>query len=494
MSEHSVWIVGVSVVLITYFIKQLFRWSKLPPGPYGLPWIGYAPFIPTQFEEHVKQLFKKYGKTFSMTLYGTDVIMMSDIDLIKQALMKESFNYRPDAWFMTLLKDNIFISWNGQELKSQRKFTLRAFKDLGKDRFEEAVRSEIEYLFEKFDEEQAKEGKNGVRVSKLLGPSNSNVLNVLIAGERFPFEHPTRKMLDDFYLPADDEERPPTLGILNYLPALVGLLMKIPYTKSNELFSKVDLVLDYIKSKSKEHEKAMKADSEPTNYMQCYLQQMKESNNTEPYFDHEHLHGCASAFFGAGSSTMKDLLEWLLMVMMIHPEVQEKMRQEIDLHVGKDRKICMQDKPNLPYCEAVLTEVERISSPIPLGLIHCLSEDSQLGRWFLPKGTHVIYNVAEVHLNPEYFPEPEKFKPERFLSQDGKRYVKDDRVIGFGTGKRSCPGEPLARIQVFLYTTSFIQKYHISAPKDSKYSLKASTQLLSRICKDKVRCVLERRH
>ena len=100
--------------VVVYFSKSLIRWRKLPPGPWGLPFIGYGIFIPYQFEEHLKGLFAKYGKIFTLTIYGQDVVMISDVDLIKRCMLKDVFNYRPHDWFFTLYDKPNLISWNGE--------------------------------------------------------------------------------------------------------------------------------------------------------------------------------------------------------------------------------------------------------------------------------------------------------------------------------------------------------------------------------------------
>lgn len=64
-------------------------------------------------------------------------------------------------------------------------------------------------------------------------------------------------------------------------------------------------------------------------------------------------------------------------------------------------------------------------------------------------------------MNPEYWDEPEKFKYDRFLSEDRTKCIKDDHFMPFGYGKRSCPGESMAMLEIFLYTVTLVQKYKI---------------------------------
>ena len=141
-----------------------------------------------------------------------------------------------------------------------------------------------------------------------------------------------------------------------------------------------------------------------------------------------------------------------------------------------------------------MTEIERYASASPVGVFHAVSKDTPLGPYSIPEGTHIIMTPFAIHSDPEYFDEPHKFKPERFLSLDGKNFIRNDKVMGFGSGKRSCPGEPLARTEVFLYMTSFIQKYMIAPPSGVTPTLEAVTDNFGRSPKQEVRCLFHERN
>jgi len=93
-----------------------------------------------------------------------------------------------------------------------------------------------------------------------------------------------------------------------------------------------------------------------------------------------------------------------------------------------------------------------------------------------------------IHKNPEYFIDPEKFMPERFLSSEGK-FIRDDRVMAFGSGKRACPGEPIARTEIFLYMTTIIQRYRVVGPEGSELTMEAAVDGLSRFTKQPLHAI-----
>ena len=126
----------------------------------------------------------------------------------------------------------------------------------------------------------------------------------------------------------------------------------------------------------------------------------------------------------------------------------------------------------MPYTEAFIAELLRIASIGPFGIPRLASEDFEFHGYFIRKGTSIYPSIYTMHYDPEVFPEPEKFQPERFLSQDAKHVLKNDSLIPFSVGRRACPGESFARDQLFLFITSLVQNFDIVAePGKPKPSL-----------------------
>lgn len=114
----------------------------------------------------------------------------------------------------------------------------------------------------------------------------------------------------------------------------------------------------------------------------------------------------------------------------------------------------------MPYTEAIISEVLRFSSITCLGITHRVTEDSELGGYFIPKDTHVVPNLWYIHHSTKIWGDPENFRPERFLSEDNK-CIKNDALAPFSTGKRRCVGENLARNSLFLFITNIFQAFNV---------------------------------
>lgn len=115
----------------------------------------------------------------------------------------------------------------------------------------------------------------------------------------------------------------------------------------------------------------------------------------------------------------------------------------------------------MPYAEAVLSEVLRISSTVPLAIAHSSVEDTEFNGFFIPKDTMILANIRGVHMDPLIWGDPESFRPERFLNSGENSISSHSAFLPFSCGKRACLGETLARDELFLISTSIVQAFEI---------------------------------
>lgn len=114
----------------------------------------------------------------------------------------------------------------------------------------------------------------------------------------------------------------------------------------------------------------------------------------------------------------------------------------------------------MPYTEALIAETLRYSSIAPIG-IHRALKAQEFRGYMIPKDTLLIQNLYFIHHDPRVWGDPENFRPERFLSPDGKTFKKHDALMPFSTGRRQCLGESLARDSLFLFTTNIFQRFWV---------------------------------
>ncbi|KAM5530763.1 hypothetical protein V8D89_015570 [Ganoderma adspersum] len=182
--------------------------------------------------------------------------------------------------------------------------------------------------------------------------------------------------------------------------------------------------------------------------------------------------------------TFSTLLSFF-MAMAMHPEVQAKAQAELDAVVGPDRLPEHSDRDALPYVNAVVKEALRWQNVVPLGVVHRSMTDDDYKGYFLPEGTLVLPNIWAMLHNPEVYPDPEVFEPERYI-KDGvlNPDAPNPASVVFGFGRRICLGKNLADASLFINVASVLHTFNISVPLDDdgqpqKVNVKMSTGFLS---------------
>ncbi|TFY69812.1 hypothetical protein EVG20_g2997 [Dentipellis fragilis] len=179
----------------------------------------------------------------------------------------------------------------------------------------------------------------------------------------------------------------------------------------------------------------------------------------------EVIREAVASLYAAGADTTGSALHVAILALVLHPSVQERARAEIDNVVGRDRLPTLEDRNTLPYVGAILRESLRWNSIVPLGLPHRATQDDMYEGYLIPKGAIVFANIWAMLNEPSRYPEPESFKPERFLQPDGT--LNDDDVgVVFGFGRRVCPGRYLADSSAWLAVACMLAVFSFTNAKD----------------------------
>ncbi|KAF7299009.1 Cytochrome P450 [Mycena indigotica] len=181
----------------------------------------------------------------------------------------------------------------------------------------------------------------------------------------------------------------------------------------------------------------------------------------------ELIQGVAGLAFAAGADTTVSAISTFFMAMALYPEVQAKAQRELTAVVGAHRLPEISDRQRLPYVDAVYREVLRWRPVLPLSVSHATSKDDVYDGYFIPKGTQVVANIWSMCHDESIYAEPDKFKPERFLDDDGG-LVNDPRmnILAYGHGRRICVGRHMADETVWAVIASVLHVYEIGKVKD----------------------------
>ncbi|KAI0253746.1 cytochrome P450 [Lactifluus subvellereus] len=158
----------------------------------------------------------------------------------------------------------------------------------------------------------------------------------------------------------------------------------------------------------------------------------------------------------------------LLLATLLHPDIQKRAQEELDAVTGRERLPTFEDRPRLMFVDAVCKEALRWRPVVPLAVPHVTTEDLVYEGYFIPKGALVIGNTWAIFRDPSAYPEPDAFKPERFLDSDG--CLREDPILtsAFGYGRRICPGRHFVDATLFITVASLFSVFNIDKGRDAE--------------------------
>ncbi|KAM4041450.1 cytochrome P450 2J2-like isoform 4-T5 [Anomaloglossus baeobatrachus] len=166
----------------------------------------------------------------------------------------------------------------------------------------------------------------------------------------------------------------------------------------------------------------------------------------------------------AGSETVTSTLRWGLLYMVIYQDVQVKVQNEIDAFVESIENLQYEDRLKMPYTNAVIHEVQRLSTVVPLGVPRQCTQDIKLNDYSIKKGTIIVANLASVNMDPKQWKFPDTFNPSNFLDDD-EHFQANKAFLPFSAGHRICMGEQMARTKLFIFFTSLLKTFSFHLPQ-----------------------------
>ncbi len=201
------------------------------------------------------------------------------------------------------------------------------------------------------------------------------------------------------------------------------------------------------------------------------LDRLKNAVNRETGVPLPDMEICAQSFtfLLTGYETTSTALTYALYELAQSPAIQDQMAAEIRAVLDAKNKsdtsaFDTEDLEGLKYCEAVFYESMRKYPPVTTMISsRVASQDCTVGKFFVPKGCKVLINTWSIHRNEKYWPNPEVFRPERFLADDPEVQTRHPYAfIPFGVGARKCVGYRLAMIEGILALARLIEKFELS--------------------------------
>ncbi|XP_062818372.1 cytochrome P450 2G1-like isoform X2 [Anolis carolinensis] len=407
-------LLGICLIFVAAW-KWKHKEGRFPPGPMPLPFFGnLLQLNPKDTLKSLLTLRDKYGPVYTLYLGPRRVVVLCGHDVLKEALVDcgEQFSGRGE---MATLDQ-----------------TCRGFGLPFDPTF-------------------------------LLSCTTSNIICSIVFGSRFEYEDKTFLYLLDVINKAFYEMSTPWAQMYEMYS---GIMQHLP-GGHKRLYNLLEELNTFIAERIKINQETLDPKN-PRDFIDCFLIEMeKEKGDPSTEFTMTNLIITVLNLFFAGTETISSTLRYLFLLMLKYPEVEEKVHQEIDCVVGRNRIPAVKDRVNMPYTNAVIHEIQRLVDILPVGLPHKVTEDIEFRGYLLPKDTNIITLLGSALHDPQYFSDPEIFNPEHFLDEEG-HFKKIDAFVPFSAGKRACVGEPMARMELFLYFTTILQNFAVKSSLDPK--------------------------
>ncbi|NXW92761.1 CP2DH protein, partial [Alopecoenas beccarii] len=424
------------------------------------------------------QLQKKFGNVFSLQNCWTNLVVLNGYKTVKEALVHRSEDFAdrpympiyehlgygsksegkaPDISCSSIIP-GVIVARYGHVWKELRRFTLSTLRNfgMGKKSLEERVKEEAGFLCSAINSEEGRP----FDLRFLVNNAVCNVICTTVYGERFNYGDETFKKLLYLFENFLKEET----GFLPQVLNVVPILLRIPGLQ-HKVFRRQKEFMDFIDVLIHKHMETWNP-AYIRDFTDAFLKEMKKGKAAEESgFNYNNLRLVTTDLFTAGSETTSTTLRWALLYMILHPEIQSKVQEEIDKVIGRERSPTTEDQVSMPYTNAVIHETQRYGDVVPIGVPHMTYRDTELQGFFIPKGTTIITNLSSVLKDETVWEKPNEFYPEHFLDANGK-FVKPEAFLPFSAGRRACLGEQLARMEFFIFFTTLLQKFTFVLPED----------------------------
>lgn len=456
--------------LLKYYLKLIssttatanYKQQPIPYGPRGFPVMGSMNLMWGLAHHRIAAAAHKYKakRLLAFSLGETRVIATCDPDVAKEILNSSVFVDRPvkDSAYSLMFNRAIGFAPYGVYWRTLRRiaathlFCPKQIKASESQRFEIAGQLVAILL--------GASQTGDIRVRDALKHASLNNMMCSVFGRKYgldtssnPEVNEVRELVDQGYQ---------LLGALNWSDHLSWLADLDPQQIRFTCSKLVPKVNRFVSRVIAEHR------AQPRHLNRDFVDVLLSLEGSDKLSDPDMIAVLWEMIF-RGSDTVAILMEWILARMVVHPEVQSRVHDEVDRIVGWSRAVTETDIAKMVYLPAVVKEVLRLHPPGPLLSWSRLAIiDTTIDGYHVPVGTTAMVDMWAIMRDPDVWSDPLAFKPERFVSLgtaiDHKAaefsvFGSDLRLAPFGSGRRTCPGKTLGLTTVTFWVASLLHKF-----------------------------------
>uniref|UniRef100_A0A8B9ISG9 Cytochrome P450 3A n=1 Tax=Amazona collaria TaxID=241587 RepID=A0A8B9ISG9_9PSIT len=468
-----------TVLLLVYGTWPFGLFKKLGiPGPRPLPFFGTCLEYRKGFLEFDNECFQKYGKVWGIYDGRQPVLGVMDPQIIKSVLVKEcysTFTNRRRIDLAGVLTNAVSLAEDEQWKKIRTVLSPTFTSGKLKEMFP-VIKHYGEILVKNVRKQV--ENNNPISVKEIFGSYSMDVVTSTSFGVNIDsMSNPKNPFVREMQKLVNFDLFDPRFILAFVCPFITPLLVKM-----NVSFFPSDAVDFFMRSISK-----VKQDREKDTHKGRvdFLQLMIESQHSNDHKDNEanHSHKAltdieilsqAFIFIFAGYEPTSNILCYLAYELAMHPDVQQKLMDEVDTVLPNKAPLTYEALMQLEYLDMTVSETLRL---YPLGgrLERTCKEDVEINGVTIPKGTIVMIPPYILHRNPNYWPNPEEFRPERF-SKENKEGIDPYTYLPFGAGPRNCLGMRFALLTLKVAIAILLQHFTFQTCKETQIPLQLSSR------------------
>uniref|UniRef100_A0A3B3CRR5 Cytochrome P450 3A n=1 Tax=Oryzias melastigma TaxID=30732 RepID=A0A3B3CRR5_ORYME len=483
-------LVAFVTLLLVYAYWPYGTFKKLGiPGPKPVPFFGTMLAYRKGFCHFDKECHRKYGKTWGIFDGRQPVLCVTDPATIKAVLVKECyslftnrrnfhlngpmydsvFNAEDDQW--RRIRGVLSPSFTSGRLKEMFGIMKHHSTNLVNSMKKKADKDEpldLKDFFGPYSMDVVTSTAFSVDIDSLNNPSDPFVTNIkkmlkfdflnplFLIVAFFPFLGPIMEKMEFSFFPA------------SAFDFFFSALQKIKSDhKNNKQKSRIDFLQLMIDSQKNNQNGQLDKGNENTHDLPTQL------NITDNLIDHEIL-SQSMIFIFAGYETTSSSLTFLAYNLATNPEVMKKLQKEIDATFPNKAPIQYVPLMEMEYLDCVVNESLRLF-PIAARLERVAKATVEINGLLIPKDMTVMIPTWPIHRDPEIWPEPEEFKPERF-SKENKEKIDPYTYMPFGVGPRNCIGMRFALVSMKLALVEILQKYSFTVCKETEIPVELDIQ------------------
>ncbi|KAJ3558857.1 hypothetical protein NM688_g678 [Phlebia brevispora] len=465
----------VAAVLLSIFLLKLASvWTRrrmlkshMPPSPPGLPLLGNVLQVPLgEAWRTFAQWKAQFGPIFSLDMAGKPMIVLNTLEAATDLLDRRSSIYSDRPRLITageiICRDsNVGFIRYGMKWRKMRRVTHDIMHVRAVHAFEQHQEHDaailVAHLLESPDkwDPHFRHAASSSAYSVTYGEHLSSKESYAVVERNFEFVH----IMATASLPVTApyvEIFPFLLYVPEWFPG--AKWKRVAFDHQRRLTAMFKGYLDDIKVKVQNG-----------TARSCLAAQLIEQQGKYGLTEVQDI-WLAGIVYITGAETTGGALFTFLLAMVLFPEVLKRAQTEVDQVVGRDRMPTFEDQKNLRYIQAMVKEVQRWFPGVPLGLPRQCMEDDWYGEYLIPQGTTILPNIWAMSRDPQYFPDPERFMPERFLDGDKEKSKAMAAALEmnfpFGFGRRICLGKNYASRTLFIMLATLVWAFDISKAKD----------------------------